>query len=97
MALRGGAGKVFGKWTIFATGGLAVAQIADSLTDIDFDSDDNTPDMYLIPTILSQQSRKNLDGCSGLALSASSQKAGLHVLERHILISDVVYALREPL
>ena len=46
LSLRGGAGKVFGKWTIFATGGLAVAQIADSLTDIDFDSDDNTPHVF---------------------------------------------------
>ena len=46
LSLQGEAGKVFGKWTIFATGGLAVAQIADSLTDIDFDSDDNTPHVF---------------------------------------------------
>ena len=44
LLLRGGAGKVVGKWTIFVTGGMAVAQITDSLTDIDFDF---RPDTYM--------------------------------------------------
>ena len=46
LSLRGGAGKVVSKWTIFVTGGMAVAQITDSLTDIDFDF---RPDTYMPP------------------------------------------------
>ncbi len=46
LSLRGGVGKVVGKSTIFVTGGMAVAQITDSLTDIDFDF---RPETYIPP------------------------------------------------